>query len=492
MKRITYLFIFVFISNICLAQIADGSLAPNVSGIDINGNKYDIHEILESGKGVIIEISATWCSPCYHIHKTHFLDLIRETYGPEGTDELEVLFLEGDDRTDIADLEGTGDFTVGNWTYCTSVPILDNMQSAANDYQISYWGTYFVINPKDKTTKSFDFFNNEELKPYLVEIGIIDLPQKDASIGFLCDEGPQYICSEANSFSPQLELYNLGTSILDSVSIDIFVDEIFHSTQYWTGNIPTFNKESFVLQPISVDDNSKVSLVIHQTGDSILTNNDRHYNVQKSDAATFNKVTIEIKTDQVGSDTYWHIVNEEGNIVSSGGNSWVGTNHIGIGFGASAPQEPDGTYENNQTYTKTVSLESAACYDFVITDYYGDGIYNRQGGYSVTDHLGNILFSGAEFDSIAVHPFYNTTLSNNDDAQNNINLKIYPNPVYDQLNVDVDIKQADISIFDMQGKKVYQNEYNQNPIELSDLSSGLYILRVSTGTQIWNRRFNKK
>jgi len=51
MKRITYLFIFVFISKICLAQIADGSLAPNISGIDINRNKYDIYEILESGKG---------------------------------------------------------------------------------------------------------------------------------------------------------------------------------------------------------------------------------------------------------------------------------------------------------------------------------------------------------------------------------------------------------------------------------------------------------
>jgi Secretion system C-terminal sorting domain len=491
-NRITYLILCIFISQWSTAQIADGSVAPNIIGVDLEGNKYDIYEILDSGKGVVIEISATWCSPCWTVHQTHFLDLIHKTYGPEGTDELVVLFLEGDDQTDLADLDGTGDFTVGDWTYCTTVPILDNMASAKNDYQIAYWGTYFVINPKDKTTKWFDFFNNSELKPYLDEIGIIDLPERDASMGFWCDEGPEHICSEANTFVPQLELYNMGSSTLDSLSIDIFVDEKFHSTEYWTGNIPTFKKEAFVLQPISVKDNSKVSVVINQTGDSILTNNVRPFVVQKSIAATFDKVTVEIKTDNFGQETYWHIEDENGNIVASGGNTWVGITNIGIGFGASGPQTPEGTYKSNHTYSEIVNLESPGCYSFVITDYYGGGIRDDLGSYKVTDHSGNVLFSGAEFDDIVVHPFYNAILSNTDDAFKNINLILYPNPVHDLLNISMDITQADISIFDMQGRKVYQNEWDQKPIKLSEFSSGLYILSVSTGTQIWNRLFTRK
>lgn len=490
-KRIYYFIFCFFISHWSIAQIANGSLAPNIKGIDLEGNSYDLHKILDSGKGVIIEISATWCSPCYKMHKTHFLDLIRQTYGPEGTNELEVLFLEGDNRTDLADLDGTGDFTVGNWTYCTSVPILDNMESVANDYQITYWGTYFVIDPITRTTKYFGIFNDLELKNHLVNIGIINLPQRDASMGYFCDEGPQYICSGANSFVPQLELHNLGSSTLDSLSIDIFVDEILHSTQYWTGNIPTFNKESFVLNPISVEDNSKVSVVLNQTGDSILTNNVRPFVVQKSSAATLDKVTVQIKTDNLGADTYWHIVNEAGTIVASGGNSWVGTTHIGIGFGAVGPEKPLGTYESNKTYTETVSLESASCYDFVITDYYGDGIYNKLGSYAVTNHLGNVLFSGAEFDSIAVHPFLNTIVSGTNNLNEEINIQLSPNPVYDQLNISMNIAKADISIFDLQGRIVYKSEWNHMPIEISNFSTGMYILKVSSDAQNWFRCFVK-
>lgn len=476
----------------CLkAQIADGSVAPNIIGVDLEGNSYDLYQILESGKGVIIEISATWCSPCYFMHKRHFLDLIRQTYGPEGTDELEVLFLEGDAATDQADLEGQGDYTVGDWTYCTSVPILDNMEVAANDYQISYWGTYFVIDPVTKTTKSFNFYNNSELQPYLVDKGIIDLPESGASIGFFCDEGPEYICSEAKTFTPKLQIHNLGTSVLDSANIDIFVDGILHSSQDWTGHIPTFKRESLVLQPIAVDDDSKVSVVIRKIGDNTLTNNVRPFTVQKSNASTLNKVTVQIKTDHVGSDTYWHIVNEAGTIVASGGNSWVGTSHIGIGFGATGPQTPEGTYKNDQTYTETVSLESAACYDFVITDYYGDGIYYKTGGYTVTDHLGNVLFSGAGFDSIAVHPFLNTTISGTNETNDAIHLGLLSNPVYDELHLFMDIAQADVAIFDLQGRKIYQNVWNQRPIDVSSFNSGMYVLKLSSGTRLWTRRFVK-
>jgi hypothetical protein len=122
-------------------------------------------------------------------------------------------------------------------------------------------------------------------------------------------------------------------------------------------------------------------------------------------------------------------VNEEGSIVASGGNSWVGTTHIGIGFGANAPQRPEGTYKNNQTYTQIVDLESATCYDFVITDYYGDGFYYKTGGYSVIDHNGNLLFSGAEFRSIAVHPFFNTTLTDTNDSNKDLNIQLSSNPV---------------------------------------------------------------
>jgi hypothetical protein len=484
---------FILISQLSSAQLADGSVAPNITGVDLEGNRYDLHEILDSGRGVVIEISATWCSPCYTVHKTRFLDLIHETYGPGGTNELVVLFLEGDDGTDLDDLKGTGDKTAGDWTSCTKVPILDDMHSAKSEYQISYWGTYFVINPIDKTTKWFNFFNNDKLKPYLVDIGLIDLPQKDASMGFLCDEGPQYICSEANTFIPKLDLYNLGSKPLTTVSFDILIDNKYHSSQNWSGNISSFESEQLKLNPIPVAGPSEIAVIINQEGDSNLTNNKKIFNIQLSPKSTQNEVTVEIKTDEFAPETYWQIEDDMGNIIASGGNTWVGTTNIGIGFGASAPQTPQGTYMENQIYTEIVKLDSSGCYNFVITDYYGGGIKSDLGGYKVTDHLGRVLFAGAKFDDIVVHPFLNGIISTTtNDPSKNINLSLFPNPVYDQLNITMDLNQADISIFDHQGREVYQNQWNQYPIEISNFSNGLYILKVSTNGKYWTQRFVKQ
>jgi thiol-disulfide isomerase/thioredoxin len=66
MKQIIIFLIFsILIGHLSTAQIANGSLAPNFSGVDIEGNSYDLYEILGSGRGVILDFSATWCGPCF-------------------------------------------------------------------------------------------------------------------------------------------------------------------------------------------------------------------------------------------------------------------------------------------------------------------------------------------------------------------------------------------------------------------------------------------
>ena len=117
-------------------------------------------------------------------------------------------------------------------------------------------------------------------------------------------------------------------------------------------------------------------------------------------------------------------------------------------------------------------MVDATCYNFVITDWYGLGIRSDLGGYKVTDYLGNVLFSGDEFDGMVVHPFLNTTISNVNDPFADTNILVYSNPVHDQLHLTMDVAQADIAIFDLQGRQVYQAAWTQKPIELSHLSSG--------------------
>ena len=58
------------------AQIADNSICPDWTGTDINGNTYNLYSILDSGYTVFIDVSATWCGPCWAYHNSGALETL--------------------------------------------------------------------------------------------------------------------------------------------------------------------------------------------------------------------------------------------------------------------------------------------------------------------------------------------------------------------------------------------------------------------------------
>jgi len=58
MKKILLALTAVFSMSAAQAQLASGSLAPDFTGTDLNGNTYNLYEILGSGKTVVMDISA--------------------------------------------------------------------------------------------------------------------------------------------------------------------------------------------------------------------------------------------------------------------------------------------------------------------------------------------------------------------------------------------------------------------------------------------------
>ncbi len=71
---------------------------------------------------------------------------------------------------------------------------------------------------------------------------------------------------------------------------------------------------------------------------------------------------------------------------------------------------------------------------------------------------------------------------------------IHPNPVKDLININtpVDLKNRIATVFDLNGKRVLNKKLDSNSLDVSNLSSGIYILRLESNGKSINRKFVKQ
>ena len=87
--------------------------------------------------------------------------------------------------------------------------------------------------------------------------------------------------------------------------------------------------------------------------------------------------------------------------------------------------------------------------------------------------------------------YTNNTLSSSDFNQNNLEVVLYPNPVNDVLNIDIANTIKSVEVYNLQGQKVLVS--NQSQINMSNLSAGIYMLRIEDENNAVNtKRIIKK
>lgn len=103
---------------------------------------------------------------------------------------------------------------------------------------------------------------------------------------------------------------------------------------------------------------------------------------------------------------------------------------------------------------------------------------NKSANYTIAFEGTSNWARGIDVDNVSVVDA--SSLAVDDVHKNNENVKIYPNPVKDVLNINSDKKLNSIQIFSMTGQLIRTIDKDARQVSVSDLKKGVYLLRVKS------------
>lgn len=478
----------LFMAAACLsagsmtAQIADGTvLEENVIITDLDGNTYDIFEILDQGKTVVLDLYAEWCGPCWNYHNADSghpaggaLKDLHNIYGPEGSDEVVVIGIESDPGTPESAIDGGAGSTYGwNWLDGTPYPM-------ANDDEVLgiFEQTYFPYIIRICPNRQIFELGQQNADGIMSDVGTCLVGGGAVNPAVLMYTGETATCGE---FEVSVDMQNLGSETLENVSFEVMDGSTSLLTYDWSGSIGTFEIAEVSLGTAEITEASNITVNITSTDDDP-ANSSLDQAIDYA-VETTNAIYVAILTDNWPQETTWEITDGDGAVVASGG-PYAGQQEVLI------------------EEEVLLGADGLGCHTFTLYDDYGDGLNGsawgaNDGNYTITDSWGNVLLEGdgsMQFSEIS-SPFNATSdVTGIEDVLANASIDLFPNPsATGNINLALDListENVTIDVYDMVGKVVFTKDlgtlpagYTVNELNVANLNSGIYMMNVTIGTE---------
>jgi thiol-disulfide isomerase/thioredoxin len=472
------------------AQLPNGSIAPNWTLTDLDGNEHTLYEYLDNGYTVFIDFSATWCGPCWNYHNSGALEDLYIEHGPAGmanvdantTDDVMVFFIEGDPTTTIGNLNGLndGDYpTQGDWVAGTPYPII-NDDEVAFDYQIGYWPTIYKVCPNRIIVEA----GQENTANQYASINDCEMASQPTDASALFYTGDVVTCEDAEI---RVVIQNMGLTPLTSATIEVTGDV---SLSYnWSGDLGTYDFVEIVAGTVAITDVSNIEVNVVAAGDANAANNGVDATISPATDATTH-IRLTLATDNWPEENTWEITDENGAVVASGG-----------------PY----TGQALTTITENRWVPSTGCYTFTFFDLYGDGLHGSQwgsidGNFTVAAIAGDGTvystigtYNGSYDFSIATAGFESSTVVGIEEAAVLFSgVKIYPNPANDVTTVSYGVAEASkvsLTVYNMLGEVIVAEDFGTQSagmynyvLDLGSENAGIYFVNLTANDRVITKK----
>jgi len=488
---------------------------------DVNQtNPISLQAWLDSGFCVVVDFSCTWCTPCWNVHQAGILEGYYNQFGPNGTNQLRVLWVEVEESNTTAQITGPAggstyaDATTGDWTLGGTVP-------------------YPMADDADALTTCASLYDNAV--PYIVFIAPNGYyrsiyGEEDAIYSYDVQENNTKLANIIANYprsgqAPVINSYKIPASANKGATVNFNVD-VMSVDDYsinWTfenGTPSSANTASASCTWNTPGTYNVTVVVTNSTGSATqsgtITISDYDYYWDFENSADYSSWTL-IDADGDGQNwTFDYLRGQSGGYDESQGilasaswtqatgaltpDNWVFTTAVTVPNADNAKlswyekgQDPSYAEEHYAVYvatspnanSATIVWEGNATGEWLqhvisLAPYKGQTVYIGLRHFNVTD----MFF--LDIDNIAVYAGAGAVSINNAEQ---VSTNLYPNPTTGMVTIEAESFQ-NATVIDMTGRVVMTS--NNNVIDMSNLNNGVYMVRINTANGTATQKIVKK